>query len=111
MARMKTLSLSFKDPATLLSAYMPALENGGIFVPTRERFALGEEVHLLLGLPDDSRREPVTGQVVWVSPEGAAGRRIAGVGIHFSPESQAARARIEDLLAGQLDKRAATYTL
>jgi type IV pilus assembly protein PilZ len=111
MAKMKALSLSFKDISTLLSAYIPSLEHGGLFVPTRERYELDEEVHLLLGLPDDSPREPVTGQVVWVSPDGVAGRRIAGIGIHFSPESQATRAHIEDLLAGQLDKGAATYTL
>ncbi len=62
-------------------------------------------------LPGDEERVPVTGQVVWVSPEGVAGRRVPGIGIHFSPDDQAVRDRIETLLAGQLDKGAPTYTL
>ncbi|MDT8880448.1 PilZ domain-containing protein [Halomonas saccharevitans] len=111
MAAQKALSLTIQDVPTLLSAYMPVLERGGIFVPTRERYALGQEVFLLLMLPGDDERVPVTGQVVWVSPEGVAGRRVPGIGIHFSPEDQAVRDRIETLLAGQLDKGAPTYTL
>ncbi|MEQ6887650.1 PilZ domain-containing protein [Halomonas sp. CS7] len=111
MAAQKALSLTIQDVPTLLSAYMPVLERGGIFVPTRERYELGQEVFLLLMLPGDEERVPVTGQVVWVSPEGVAGRRVPGIGIHFSPEDQAVRDRIETLLAGQLDKGAPTYTL
>lgn len=111
MAPQKALSLTIQDTQTLLSAYMPLLERGGIFVPTRERYDLGQEVYLLLTLPGDSERMPVTGQVVWVSPDGVAGRRVPGIGIHFSPEDQPVRDRIENLLAGQLDKGAPTYTL
>ncbi|PMR75109.1 PilZ domain-containing protein [Billgrantia endophytica] len=111
MAPQKALSLTIQDEQTLLSAYMPLLERGGIFVPTRERYELGQEVHLLLALPGDSDRVPVTGQVVWVSPDGVVGRRVAGIGIHFSSEDQSVRDRIETLLAGQLDPGAPTYTL
>ncbi|MEQ6918280.1 PilZ domain-containing protein [Halomonas aquatica] len=111
MAAQKALSLTIKDVQTLLSAYMPVLERGGIFVPTRERYELGQEVFLLLMLPGDEERMPVTGQVIWVSPEGVAGRRVPGIGIHFGVDDQAVRDRIETLLAGQLDKGAPTYTL
>ncbi|WP_192036643.1 PilZ domain-containing protein [Halomonas sp. YLGW01] len=111
MAGQKALSLTIQDLPTLLSAYMPSLERGGIFVPTRERYALGEEILLLLTLPGDEERYPVTGQVAWVSPSGVSGRRVPGVGLHFRPEDQSVRDRIETLLAGQLDKGAATYTL
>jgi type IV pilus assembly protein PilZ len=111
MAAQKALSLTIKDEQTLLSAYMPLLERGGIFVPTRERYALGQEVYLLLTLPGDNERLPVTGEVVWVSPDCVAIRRVPGIGIHFSPEDQGVRDRIETLLAGQLDKGAPTYTL
>ncbi|ATJ82242.1 PilZ domain-containing protein [Halomonas beimenensis] len=111
MAAQKALSLTIQDIPTLLSAYMPQLERGGIFVPTRERYELGQEVFLLLTLPDETERLPVTGRVVWVSPEGVAGRRVPGIGIHFSADDQGVRDHIEDLLAGQLDKGASTYTL
>jgi type IV pilus assembly protein PilZ len=111
MAAQKALSLTIQDVPTLLSAYMPSLERGGIFVPARERYELGQEVFLLLMLPGETERVPVSGQVVWVSPEGVAGRRVPGIGIHFGAEDQAVRGRIENLLAGQLDKGAPTYTL
>lgn len=111
MAPQKALSLTIQDEQTLLFAFMPLLERGGIFVPTRERYELGQEVYLLLTLPGEEERIPVTGQVVWVSPDGVAGRRVPGIGIHFSPEGQAVRERIETLLEGQLDKGAPGYTL
>ncbi|SHF53870.1 type IV pilus assembly protein PilZ [Modicisalibacter ilicicola DSM 19980] len=111
MSGKKALSLSIKNTQTLLSAYMPMLERGGIFVPTQERYTLGQEVFLLLTLPEESERLPVTGQVVWISPPGVSGRRMPGIGIHFSAEDQAVRDRIESQLAGQLNKGAPTYTL
>ena len=111
MAGQKALSLTIQDLPTLLSAYMPSLERGGIFVPTRERYTLDQEVLLLLTLPGDEERYPVTGQVVWVSPPGVTGRRVPGIGLHFRDEDQGVRNHIETLLAGQLDKGAPTYTL
>lgn len=111
MVGQKALSLTIKDTATLLSAYMPSLERGGIFVPTKERYPLGQEVFLLLTLPGENERLPVTGHVVWVSPPGVSGRRVPGIGIHFRAEDQAVRDRIETHLAGRLDQGASTYTL
>jgi type IV pilus assembly protein PilZ len=111
MSGQKALSLTIQDLPTLLSAYMPSLERGGIFVPTRERYTLDQEVLLLLTLPGDEERYPVTGQVVWVSPPGVTGRRVPGIGLHFRDEDQGVRNHIETLLAGQLDKGAPTYTL
>ena len=111
MSGQKALSLTIQDLPTLLSAYMPSLELGGIFVPTRERYTLDQEVLLLLTLPGDEERYPVTGQVVWVSPPGVTGRRVPGIGLHFRDEDQGVRNHIETLLAGQLDKGAPTYTL
>ncbi|TDX32286.1 type IV pilus assembly protein PilZ [Modicisalibacter xianhensis] len=111
MAGKKAMSLTIRDTQTLLSAYMPSLERGGIFVPTQERYMLGQEVFLLLTLPDESERLPVTGNVVWLSPPGVSGRRVPGIGIQFSADDQLVRDRIENHLAGQLDKGVATYTL
>lgn len=111
MVGQKALSLTIRDTQTLLSAYMPTLERGGIFVPTQERYALGQEVFVLLTLPDESERLPVTGQVVWVSPLGVSGRRVPGIGVHFSTDDQVVRDRIENHLAGQLDNGTPTYTL
>ncbi|MWJ26779.1 PilZ domain-containing protein [Halomonas sediminis] len=111
MATQKALSLTIKDVPTLLLAYMPFLDRGGMFIPTRERYSLGQEVFLLLLLPGESERLSVSGHVIWVSPEGISGRRVPGIGVHFSQQDYTVRDRIETLLAGQLDKSAPTYTL
>ncbi|MBZ9556566.1 MULTISPECIES: PilZ domain-containing protein [Modicisalibacter] len=111
MGEQKALSLTFKDRQTLLSAYMPSLERGGVFVPTRDTYALGQTVFLLLTLPEEGERLPVTGQVVWISPPGVSGRRVPGIGVHFSPDDQRVRDRIENHLAGLLDKGTPTFTL
>lgn len=111
MNAQKALSLTVPDVATLLSAYMPFLDRGGIFVPTQTHYSLGQQVYLLLTLPGESERHSVTGYVVWVSPEGVSGRRMPGIGVHFSQQDTPVRDRIEALLAGQLDKATPSFTL
>ena len=111
--RQGILSLTFKDKAGLYNAYMPFLKQGGIFVPTPKRYFLGDEVFVLLTLPESSERLPVPGKVVWVTPPGAQGNRTAGVGVQFAdtPEGDALKGRIETLLAGTLTSEKPTHTM
>ena len=111
--RQGILSLAVKDKAALYNAYMPYIRHGGIFVPTPKRYFLGDEVFLLLTLPETSDRMPVAGKVVWVTPTGAQGARTAGVGVQFAdtPEGDAAKGRIETLLAGTLNAEKPTHTM
>lgn len=111
MATQKALSLTVPDVPTLLSAYMPFLDRGGMFIPTRGLYDLGQTVYLLLMLPGESERLSLSGEVVWVSPDGVTGRRMPGIGIHFNAQDYSVRDRIETLLAGQLDKAAPSFTL
>ncbi|UYV17800.1 PilZ domain-containing protein [Halomonas qaidamensis] len=111
MTVQKALSLTIPDIPTLLSAYMPFLDRGGIFVPTKAPYSLGQQVYLLLTLPGESERLSITGHVVWVSPEGVSGQRMPGIGLHFSQQDYSVRDRIETLLAGQLDKAPPSFTL
>ena len=55
----------------------------------------------------------MVGKVVWISPVGAQGNRTAGIGIHFneSSDAEAARSRIENILAGTLASERATQTM
>lgn len=101
-ARQGFLSLQLKDKAHLYGAYMPYLKSGGIFVPTNKRFSLGDEVFVMLTLPESSERLPVPGKVVWITPVGAQGNRAAGVGVQFAEggDSEALRGKIDALLAG-----------
>jgi len=111
MTAHKALSLQIPDIPTLLSAYMPFLERGGIFVPTPRLYTLGQPIVLLLTLPGDDERLVINGKVACISPEGVNGRRIPGIGVHFNQKDHHARDRIEALLAGLLDKAAPSYTL
>ena len=83
---------------------MPFLKHGGIFVATTRRYFLGDEVFLLLTLPESSERLPVAGKVVWVTPPGAQGNRPAGIGVQFAEtaEGDTVKGKIETLLAGTL---------
>lgn len=107
------LSLTVKDKAALYNAYMSYVKHGGIFVPTTKRYFLGSEVFLLLTLPESSERLPVPGKVIWVTPPGAQGNRVAGVGVQFadSPEGENVKGKIETLLAGTLNAEKPTHTM
>jgi len=112
-ARQGILSLAVKDKASLYNAYMPFLKYGGIFVATTKRYFLGDEVFLLLTLPDSTERLPVAGKVIWVTPPGAQGNRPAGIGVQFGEnnEGEAVKGKIEALLAGQLNAERPTHTM
>ena len=111
--RQGILSLAIKDKAALYNAYMPFIRQGGIFVPTARRYFIGDEVFLLLTLPDSSERLPVAGKVVWVTPTGAQGNRAAGIGVQFADtaEGEAVRGKIETTLAGTLNADQPTQTM
>ncbi len=112
-ARQGIISLKIKDAAALYNAYMPFLKHGGLFAATPQTYSLGDEVVLLVTLADETERMSVVGKVVWISPVGAQGNRTAGIGIHFneSSDAEAARSRIENILAGTLTSERPTHTM
>lgn len=109
--RQGILSLTIKDKAVLYAAYMPFLENGGLFVPTNKRYRLGDEVFMLLTLMDEPEKIPIAGRVVWITPAGAQGNRQAGIGVQFSEQDAAANAKIENHLGGALNSDRQTHTM
>ena len=112
-ARQGILSLAVKDKQALFQAYMPYIKQGGVFVPTAKRYFIGDEVFLLMTLPDSSERMPVAGKVAWVTPSGAQGNRVAGIGVQFAetPEGEAVKNKIEAILAGILTSDKTTHTM
>lgn len=110
-ARNGILSLTIRDKAVLYAAYMPFVENGGLFIPTNKSYNLGDEVFMLLSLMDEAEKIPVAGKVVWVTPKGAQGNRAAGIGVQFSGEDDIASNKIETYLAGSLDSDRPTHTM
>ncbi len=109
--RQGILSLTIKDKAVLYAAYMPFLENGGLFVPTNKRYRIGDEVFMLLTLMDEPEKIPIAGRVVWITPSGAQGNRQAGIGVQFSEQDAAANAKIENHLGGALNSERQTHTM
>ena len=86
---------------------------GGIFVPTQRDYRLGDDVYVLLTLPDDPQRYPVAGRVAWVTPERAPGNRTQGVGIQFPKDEKSAqlKAKIEQILGTALGSEKPTQTV
>jgi type IV pilus assembly protein PilZ len=113
MGRQGILPVVIKDKHTLYQSYMSFVKGGGLFVPTNKRYNLGDEVFLLMSLPDETERVATTGRVVWITPIAAQGNRPAGIGVQFteSADGDNARTKIETLLAGLQGGDKPTYTM
>jgi type IV pilus assembly protein PilZ len=106
------LNLTIKDKSALYLAYMPFVKNGGIFIPTNSPYRLGDEVFMLLSLLNEDEKIPVAGKVVWVTPKGVSGRRVAGIGVQFSEQDRGTTQKeIESYLAGALGGDKPTHTM
>lgn len=105
------LSLNIKDSAVLYAAYMPYVENGGLFIPTNKKYQIGDEVFVLLTLIDEPEKIPISGKVVWITPKGAQGNRLAGIGVQFSDQEAHLIDKIETYLAGLAASERPTHTM
>ena len=110
--RQGILSLTIKDKSALYAAYMPFIKGGGLFIPTKKAYQLGDEVFMLLTLMDETEKIPVAGKIIWITPTGAQGNRAAGIGVQFSDQDDGvARNKIEGYLAGALKSDRPTHTM
>jgi len=107
------MQLNIKEKAALYAAYISFFEDGGIFIPTPREYKLGDDVYVLLTLPDDPQRYPVAGRVAWVTPARAAGNRTQGVGIQFPKDdkSRQLKLKIEEILGTSLASDRPTQTI
>ncbi|MGB0733223.1 MAG: PilZ domain-containing protein [Pontibacterium sp.] len=105
------LSLNIENKEDLYKAYMPYIKNGGMFIPTQRSYQLGEEVFMLLQLMNVGEKIPVTGKVIWITPPGAQGGRVPGIGIQFTAEDSTLVNTIEAQLAGALNSERRTHAL
>ncbi len=111
--RPSVIQLAIKEKAALYAAYIPLFSEGGIFIPTSKEYKLGDDVYVLLSLPDDTQRYPVAGKVAWVTPAKASANRTQGVGILFPKDekSKALKTKIEEMLGGHLSTDRPTQTI
>jgi len=112
-AKHSVIQLVFREKGALYAAYMPALTEGGLFVPTTRDYRLGDDIYLLLSLPDDPQRYPVAGKVAWITPVNASGGRTQGVGVRFPADDKTRqlRIKIEELLGTSIASSKPTQTL
>lgn len=112
-SRPSIIQLAIKEKAALYAAYIPLFKEGGIFVPSTRDYRLGDDVYVLLTLPDDTQRYPVAGKVAWITPARAAGNRIQGIGVRFPSDekSQQLKTIIENMLGTLLSSDRPTQTL
>ncbi|MBP8270866.1 MAG: PilZ domain-containing protein [Sphaerotilus sp.] len=111
--RPSVIQLVFKEKSALYAAYIPLFSEGGLFVPTPREYRLGDDVYLLLTLPDDPQRYPVAGRVAWITPPNASGGRTQGVGVRFpvDEKTRVLRVRIEELLGTSIQSAKPTQTI
>ena len=111
--RPSVIQLAIKEKAALYAAYIPLFLEGGIFIPTAREYKLGDDIYVLLSLPEDPQRYPVAGKVAWVTPAKAAGSRTQGVGIQFprDEKSKQLKLKIEGILGSALGSERPTQTI
>jgi len=113
VARPSVIQLVFREKGALYAAYMPLFAEGGLFVPTTREYKLGEDIYLLLSLPEDPQRYPVAGKVGWITPANASGGRTQGVGVKFPSDekTRALKQKIEEALGTMLQSAKPTQTI
>ena len=111
--RPSVIQLVFREKGALYAAYIPVLTDGGLFVPTTREYRLGEDIYLLLSLPEDLQRYPVAGKVAWITPVNASCGRTQGVGVRFPNDEKTRhlKIKIEEVLGTSLSSSKPTQTI
>ncbi|MBT9501088.1 MAG: PilZ domain-containing protein [Burkholderiaceae bacterium] len=112
-ARPSVIQLVFKEKTALYAAYIPLFSEGGLFVPTTREYKLGDDIYLLLSLPEDPQRYPVAGKIGWITPANASGGRTQGVGVRFPSDEKTRliKIKIEELLGTSISSAKPTQTI
>ncbi len=111
-SRNSVISIAIKDKQALYMSYMPYVENGGLFVPTKKDYSLGDEIFLLVKIMDETEPVQISGKIIWISPPGALGNRPQGIGVQFIGETAKKTANlIESKLGASISLTRGTHTM
>ena len=106
------LNCVFQNENALFLSFMTFVKDGGLFVRTKHTYQLDDQVTLLLTFFDEPEVHRVLGRVVWITPQGAQGNKMAGVGVQFLSENKRQICnKIETYLAGRLKSVLSTDTM
>jgi uncharacterized protein (TIGR02266 family) len=92
------IEITFKEPGSLIRAYMLNVSNGGIFVKTDKPIKLDSVVSLIIGLPGDPEKMEIQGRVVWSNPTGDKSSFPKGMGLQFVNLNSENREKIGDFV-------------
>ncbi|MEN9946367.1 MAG: hypothetical protein RLZZ293_753 [Pseudomonadota bacterium] len=108
---MNIIKVNISSKVELLKMYMPQLKHGGVFVIGNFNYTIGDEIFLILSLPNSNENLAVDGHLVWLSPTTAVGYPV-GIGVEFNANKTGieAKSKIELLLGGMLQNRSSSYT-
>lgn len=111
----RMMSLRLESKPIIYSSYMSFVEYGGVFLPTDDKFEMGEEVLLVLELVGPGKAEKlfIKTNVCWINANPSASGRPKGIGLAFTNDESGLKAKaiIEAILSGLLHNERATYTL
>jgi type IV pilus assembly protein PilZ len=111
-SRNAVISIAIKDKQALYMSYMPFVKNGGLFVPTKKDYNLGDEMFLLVKIMDELDPVHISGKVIWISPPGALGNRPRGVGVQFMGDDARSTVNlIESKLGASISLTRSTHTM
>lgn len=108
---MTRLTIEIEDVKELFRSYMPFIKGGAIFVKTNQPLKLGDEVNLVITLPDALEPESFDGNVVWINPQGSQNSNPTGVGVSLENDQSKMQLKIEKLLGPLLNSPEPTYTI
>lgn len=111
----RILQLRLESKPVIYASYMSFLEYGGVFLPTDDKFDMGEEILLVLELVGLGKTEKIfiKTNVCWINANPSASGRPKGIGLAFGSDDSGLKAKtiFENILSGLLHNERPTYTL
>ena len=98
------LSLAINRLSVLFNTYMPSIKNGGLFIPTKREYKLGDDVFIVVNLMGEEEKYSIKGKVIWITPPNAINNKAQGIGVQFPKDEtgEALRLAIEGHLGKYL---------
>jgi type IV pilus assembly protein PilZ len=110
MAENGVLNYEIHDPVELNLSYMPFIVNGGLFIPTFDKYAMGDPITVDLILPGKKDSLRIEGKIVWITPQNALHHVLPGIGIQFiGPNAATIRVQVESHLDNSMEIGGYTY--
>ncbi len=101
----KTLSLSYKDQESFVSAYSSSISKGGLFIKTSNPLPEGESFILKLKLPGLADALKINCVVVWVNQDETRTDMPVGMGLRFVDMDKNERLILDKYIDSIIDKQ------